>query len=83
MENKKTIEDISSCLFFSEDGVSKKCYRGYQGWLPAEREARKPKDGYNKVMCRFYMQEEGKCKLQFFMPTNWIVEHNPCGFAEA
>jgi hypothetical protein len=76
----KTIEDISSCKFFSSDGVTKASYHGYDGWLPNTRT--KPKEGYNKVSCKYYMREEGKCRLQDFMPTPWIVEHNPCVFAE-
>jgi hypothetical protein len=78
----KTIEDISSCPFWTKEGVSKISYRGYDGWLPAEREARKPKEGYNKVKCDFYIQEFGNCKLQFFFPRRDSIDHNPCVFAE-
>jgi len=81
----KTIDEkvVLSCPFFSEEGVSKRYYQGYQGWLPAEREIRKPKEGYNIVQCKYYIQESGKCQLQHFMPTPWISEHNPCVFAES
>lgn len=83
MKIPKTIENISSCEFFSEDGESKKFYMGYDGWLPAEREARKPKQGYNLVKCKHYRQADGKCLLQFFFPTHYSIDYNPCVFAES
>jgi hypothetical protein len=79
----KIIEDISSCAILKDPGLFRSETMGYRGWKPAERELNKPKEGYNLVACKYYIPESGKCRLQDFMPTHWIVEHNPCVFCEA
>jgi hypothetical protein len=78
----KTIDDVSSCQVLKDPASFRSETMGYRGWTPAERELRKPKQGYNQVACRHYIQDSGKCGLQDFMPTPRIVEHNPCVFAE-
>ena len=78
----KTIEDVSLCPILKNPGNFRSETMGYSGWSPAERELSKPKEGYNKVNCKYYLQEEGKCELLYFFPTHHIVEHNPCRFAE-
>jgi hypothetical protein len=75
----QTIEDVSMCPILKDKDRTRET-QVYPGGMPNQRTV--PSGGYNCVKCEHYIQESGKCKLQFFFPRYAELDYNPCIFAE-